>query len=130
LNEVLRGGSLDPALRVSLGRSAGTVTVSAENASPMPSALSRASNWIEVDLGRPGIRDVRNAGFDRYEVYSASGARVSLGRASRVRFYELLLGPHEKIQQAVIVVRPPVPASCCRYRYHLLSATGQEIAAE
>src|SRR5262249_22410511 len=67
LAQVLRGGSLDPALRVAVGRSAGTVTVAAENASPMPSALSRTSNWIEVDLGRPGIRDVRNAGFARYE---------------------------------------------------------------
>jgi hypothetical protein len=127
---VLRGGSLDPALRVSVARSSGTITVAAENVSPMPSALSRTSNWIEVDLGRPGIRDVRNAGFDRYEIFTASGARVSLGRASRVRFFETLIGPNEKIQQASILVRPPVPASCCRYRYHVLSATGEEMAAD
>ena len=49
------------------------------------SAISRTSNWIEVDLGRPGIRDVRNAGFERFEVYSPAGARVSLGAvAARV----------------------------------------------
>src|SRR5262249_52999417 len=47
LAQVLRGGSLDPVLHVSVGSSSGTITVSAENASPMPSALSRTANWIE-----------------------------------------------------------------------------------
>ena len=130
LNDILLGRPLTPALRISLSRAGSNVVIGLENASAMPSAISRTSNWVEVDLGRPGVRDVRNAGFERYEVYSAAGARVSLGRASRVRFYEALIGPHEKIEAATIVVRPPIPASCCRFRYHLLAATGQEIATD
>ena len=97
-------------------RSSGTHHLAAENVSPMPSALSRTSNWIEVDLGRPGIRDVRNAGFDRYEVFGASGARVSLGRASRVRFFETLFGPVRKDPAGVDPVAPGLPPSCCRFR--------------
>jgi hypothetical protein len=47
-----------------------------------------------------------------------------------VRFFEALVGPHEKIEPATIVLRPPIPAGCCRYRYHLLAVTGQEIATD
>jgi len=50
LNEILLGRPLAPRLRVSVGRGKGTLTVSVENDSPMPSVLSRVSNWIEVDL--------------------------------------------------------------------------------
>jgi len=130
LNDILLGRPLTPALRVSLSRTGSDVVLGLENTSAMPSAISRTSNWIEVDLGRPGVRDVRNAGFDRYEVFSPAGARVSLGRSSRVRFYETLIGPHEKIDPATILLRPPIPASCCRFRYHVLAANGQEIATD
>lgn len=130
LNEILLGHSLEPRLRVALDRGAVTVGVSAENLSPLPSVLSRTVNWVEVDLERPGVRDVRPGGFDRYEVYSENGRRVSLGRAERVRFFETLVGPFEKIAPAVIVTNRPVPADCCRYRIHLLAAAGPEVATD
>jgi hypothetical protein len=130
LNEIQLGRSLVPALHVSVERGDGTVTLSVANASVLPSALSRTSNWIEVDLTRPGIRDVRYGGFDRYEVFTATGQRVSLGRSSRIRFYETLIGPSEKIEPAVILVRSPVPTDCCRFRYHLIAASGPEVATE
>ena len=130
LNEILGARPLLPALHVQLQRENGTVSVGAENASPIPSALSRLTNWIEVDLARPGVRDVRVGGFDRYELYSAAGQRVSMGRASRVRLYETLIGPFEKIEPAVILARPPLARGCCRFRSHVLSAAGPEAASE
>lgn len=130
LSDILMGRSLEPTLRVSIEGSPGALAISAENTTAMPSVLSRVSNWVEVDLARAGIRDVRPGGFDRYEVYAASGHRVSLGRASRVRFYETLIGPYENIAPATVVVRPPVDEACCRFRYHLLSATGPEVTTD
>jgi len=130
LNEILLGRSLAPRLRVSVERGAGAVTVSVENESPIPSVLSRVTNWIEVDLSRQGIRDVQLGGFDRFEVYAPNGRRVSPGRSSRVRFYETLIGPLERISAAVILVRPPVPPDCCRIRYHILSAAGPELTTD
>ena len=130
LNDILLGRPLVPNLQVSLRQGASAVTVSLENASALPSALSRVVNWIEVDLTRPGIRDVQLGGFDRFEVYAPNGRRVSPGRSSRVRFYETLIGPNEKIAPAVILMRGPVPAACCRVRYHLLAAAGPEAATD
>lgn len=130
LNEILRGGPVDPHLVASVERDETSVTVAADNRSPFPSALSRLTNWVEVELPRPGVRDVRPGGFDRYEVYAANGRRVSLGRASRVRFYETLVGPYEKIEPAVIRTGRPVPAGCCRLRIHVLSASGREMAGD
>ena len=130
LTEILVGHSLSPDLRVSIERGAGSVAVSAQNLSPLPSILSRTLNWIEVDLERPGVRDVRPGGFDRYEVYGANGRPVSLGRAQRVRFYETLVGPYEKIAPAVIVTHGPPPAGCCRFRLHVLAAAGPEVATD
>jgi hypothetical protein len=130
LTEILAGNSLSPDLRVSIERGAGSVAVSAQNLSPLPSILSRTMNWIEVDLERPGLRDVRPGGFDRYEVFTSGGGRVSLGRGERVRFYETLVGPFEKIAPAVIVTLRPPPDGCCRYRLHLLAAAGPVVAAD
>ena len=130
LTDILLGRPLTPKIRVSVAPGGSNVTVGLENTSAMPSAISRTSNWVEVDIGRPGIRDVRNAGFERFEIYSPSGARVSPGRSSRVRFFEALIGPHEKVEPATIMVRPPIAAGCCRYRYHVLAVNGQEIATD
>jgi hypothetical protein len=130
LNEILVGSSLSPDLRVSIERGAGSVAVSAQNLSPLPSILSQTVNWIEVDLERPGVRDIFLGGFDRYEVFTAGGRRVSLGRAQRVRFYETLVGPFEKIAPAVIVTLRPPPDGCCRFRLHVNAAAGPEVAAD
>lgn len=127
LAEIMLGHSLSPDLRVSIERGPGSVTVAAENLSPLPSILSRTMNWIEIELERPGVRDIRPGGFDRYEVYAANGKRVSLGRAARVRFYETLVGPYERIAPAVIVTHKPAPTACCRFRVHILSAAGPEV---
>jgi hypothetical protein len=129
-NEILLGRSLLPNLRVSIEPSKSSISVSAENLSPLPSVLSRTANWIEVDLTRPSLRDVRPGGFDRYEVYAANGRPVSLGRAVRVRFYETLIGPSEKIAPAVLVLRRATPAGCCRFRLHLIAASGAEVATD
>jgi hypothetical protein len=130
LDEVLRGGLLDPKLVASVQPDETSVTVAAENRSALPSALSRLNNWVEVELPRPGVRDVRPGGFDRYEVYAANGRRVSLGRAARVRFFETLLSPSERIEPAVIRTGRPIPPGCCRLRIHVLSAAGGEIAGD
>jgi hypothetical protein len=127
LCEIVLGHSLAPELRVSVEPGKGSVSVGAENLSSLPTILSRTMNWIEVDLGRPGVRDVRPGGFDRYEAYAANGKVVSLGRSQRIRFYETLVGPFEKITPAVIVTYKPSPAGCCRYRIRLLSAAGPEV---
>ncbi len=130
LNDILSGHPLLPSLRVSVEPGKNSVSVSAENLSPLPTLLSRTSNWIEVDLTRPGVRDVHPGGFDRYEVYAASGRRVSLGRATRVRFYETLIGPSKKIEPALILMRRGAPPGCCRVRFHLLDASGDEVASD
>lgn len=130
LNEILLGRPLLPSLRVSVEPGKNSVSVSAENLSPFPTLLSQTSNWIEVDLTQPGIRDVHPGGFDRYEVYAANGRRVSLGRAERVRFYETLVGPSEKIEPAMILMRRGAPSGCCRLRFHLLAASGAEVASD
>jgi hypothetical protein len=83
LTEISVGRSLSPNLKVSVEGGPGSVSVAAENLSPVASILSRTTNWIEVDLGRPGVRDIRPGGFDRYEVYADNGKPVSLGRAQR-----------------------------------------------
>jgi hypothetical protein len=130
VNEMLAGRSLVPGLQVSVEQLKNSVGLSVKNVSPLPSALSRTSNWIELDLTRPGIRDVRPGGFDRYEVYAANGRRVSLGSAERVRFYETLIGPSEKIEPALILLRRAAPSGCCRFRFHLLATTGAEAATD
>jgi hypothetical protein len=130
LNDILLGRPLLPSLRVSVEPGKNSVSVSAENLSSLPTLLSRTSNWIEVDLTQPGIRDVHPGGFDRYEVYAANGRRVSLGRAERVRFYETLVGPSEKIEPATILMRRGAPSGCCRLRFHLIAASGAEVASD
>jgi hypothetical protein len=127
LTEITLGHSLSPNLRVSIEPGPGSVSVAAENLSPLASILSRTANWIEVDLERPGVRDVRPGGFDRYEVYAANGKSVSLGRAQRVRFYETLIGPFERIAPAAIVTQRPAAPGCCPFHVHLLSAAGPEV---
>ncbi len=129
-SDILLGRPLLPALRMSAEPGKNSVSVSAENLSPFPTVLSRTSNWIEVDLTRPGIRDVHPGGFDRYEAFAANGRRVSLGRAERVRFYETLVGPSEKIEPALILIRRGAPSGCCRLRFHLLAASGAEVASD
>jgi len=127
LTEITVGRSLSPNVRVSVEGGPGSVTVGAENLSPVSSILSRTTNWVEVDLERPGVRNVRPGGFDRYEVYAENGKPVSLGRARRVRFFETLVGPYERIAPAVIVTHRPAPPGCCPYRVHLYSAAGPEV---
>jgi hypothetical protein len=73
---------------------------------------------------------VRPGGFDRYEVFGSNGRPVSLGRAARLRFYETLIGPSERIEPAAILVPRGAPPGCCRFRLHLLAATGTEFATD
>ena len=127
LTEITVGRSLSPNLRVSVEGGAGSVSVAAQNLSPVPSILSRTTNWVEVDLERPGVRDIRPGGFDRYEVYAENGRPVSLGRARRIRFFETLVGPFERIEPAVIVTHRAAPPGCCSFRVHLFSAAGPEV---
>jgi hypothetical protein len=85
---------------------------------------------VEIDLPGGGIADVRAGGFDRFEVFGPDGAAVSLGRATRVRFFETLVGPLEKIEPARIVVRRPPAKDCCAHRVHVLSSAGAEVSRE
>ncbi|HEY1252195.1 MAG TPA: hypothetical protein VGH97_13500 [Thermoanaerobaculia bacterium] len=129
--DVLLGRSLAPQPEVSvrpLGRNA--VAVELVNGTNHASVVSRMSNWVEVDVAPAHAADVQLGGFDRYEVYDATGKPVTPGRATRVRLYETLLGPHETVSTARIVVRGPLPRACCEYRFHAIAAAGPEVAAD
>ncbi|MEP6801564.1 MAG: hypothetical protein ABJC07_06485 [Acidobacteriota bacterium] len=129
LNDVLLGRPLGPDLRVRLERSGGAVIVNAENPTPNASVISRTSNWIEIDFPSGGISDVRAGGFDRFEVFGPDGRAVTLGRATRVRFFETLVGPGEKIAPARVVLRR-APKDCCAHRIHIIAAAGPEVTRE
>ena len=128
--DVRSGKTPLPALRVSLASGPGFVDLSAENASPHASGVSRTNNWIELDLAVRRLREVRPGGFDRFDLAAGSGRATTPGRASRVLFYETLIGPFEKIEPARIVLAGPLSAGCCRYRVHLLASTGEEITTD
>jgi hypothetical protein len=120
----------DIRLRVSIDAIRGGVTVAAENPTPHASPVSRISNWVEVDLPGADIVDVKPGGFDRYEVFGPQGAPVTLRRGVRLRFFETLVGPFEKIEPATILMRRPPADGCCAYRIHVASATGAEVTRE
>jgi hypothetical protein len=130
LNDILLGHPLDPDLRVSIGAVPGGVTVAAENPTPHASLVSRTSNWVEVDLPGADIVDVKPGGFDRYEVFGQQGEPVTLRRGVRLRFFETLVSPLEKIEPATILVRHPPGDGCCAHRIHVASSTGAEVTRE
>ncbi len=130
LSDVLLGHPLLPDLRVALAADASGVRIAAENSSDHASIVSRTANWVEVDVPFGHIRDVVPGGFDRYEVFDADGRPVTPGRATRVRFYETLVAPRERIEEAAILVRIRPPADCCRFRSHVLAASGTEVAGD
>ncbi|MDQ2979877.1 MAG: hypothetical protein M3R62_11705, partial [Acidobacteriota bacterium] len=130
LNDILLGRPLNPDLRVSIGAIRGGVTLAAENPTPHASLVSRISNWVEVDLPGADIVDVKPGGFDRYEVFGPQGAPVTLRRGVRLRFFETLVGPREKIEPATILMRHPPADGCCAHRIHLASSTGAEVTRE
>ena len=84
----------------------------------------------QVEVPPGDVRDAQLGGFDRYEVFDAEGRPVTPGRAARIRFFEILVGPREKIEPATIQLRMSPPAGCCRFRQHLLAASGSEVAGD
>jgi hypothetical protein len=130
LSDVLLGRPLVPDLRVSLDTDAADVVLSAANLTSHASVVSRTANWVEVDLPGGQIRDVQPGGFDRYEVFDAEGRPVTPGRATRVRFFETLVAPGERIEGAAILLRGRPPSGCCRFREHVLAASGTELAGD
>lgn len=130
LNDILLGHSLNTDLKVSVEPRRSAISVSAENPTPHASLVSRTSNWVEVDVPQGGITDVRAGGFDRFEVFGPDGGAVTLGRATRLRFFETLIGPWEKIEAARIALRRPPARGCCAHRIHVLSSAGAEVSRE
>ncbi len=130
LNDILLGHPLNTDLRIAIDPGRSAITLSAENPTPHASMVSRTSNWVEVDVPQGGISDVRAGGFDRFEVFGPDGGAVTLGRATRLRFFETLVGPWEKIEPARIVVRRPPAKGCCTHRIHVLSSAGAEVSRE
>ena len=131
MEDVLLGRALAPRLEASVkpaGRSA--VAVDLVNRSPHATVVSRVDNWVEVDVSPAHPADVQVGGFDRYEVFDRTGNAVTPGRATVVRFYETLIAPLEMVSPARIVVRGGLPAACCRYRVHAVSAAGPEVTGE
>ncbi|HEY1435577.1 MAG TPA: hypothetical protein VGG65_09395, partial [Thermoanaerobaculia bacterium] len=129
--DVVLGRSLAPLLVTSVmsaGRNA--VAVELVNRSHHASVVSRVDNWVEVDLAPAHPADVQIGGFDRYEVYDRAGHPVTPGRATVVRLFETLIGPMEAVSPARIVAHGPLPAGCCRYRLHAVSAVGPEVATD
>jgi hypothetical protein len=74
--------------------------------------------------------DVKAGGFDRFEVFGVNGEAVTLGLATRIRFFETLVGPWEKIQPAQITLRRAPGRGCCAHRIHVLSSAGAEVSRE
>jgi hypothetical protein len=130
LSDILLGRPLNTDLRVSIEAAKGSVTLGAENPTPHASLVSRTSNWVEVELPDGGIADVKAGGFDRFEVFGPDGGAVTLGRATRLRFFETLVSPWEKIEPARIVIRKPPRKDCCVHRIHVLSSAGAEVSRE
>jgi hypothetical protein len=130
LSDVLLGRPLLPELRVRVVPGPEGIRVEAENLSDHASVLSRTTNWIEVDVPPGQVRDVQLGGFDRYEVFDADGRPVTPGRASRLRLHELLIAPRERIAAATILLRTRPGPDCCRFRQHLLAASGPEVAGD
>jgi hypothetical protein len=130
LSDALLGRPLLPELTVSVETDGQGIRVTAENRSSHASVISRTANWVEVDVPSGQIRDVQLGGFDRYEVYDPQGRPVTPGRATRVRFFETLLAPRERIEGAAILLWGRPPAGCCRFRQHALAASGTELAGE
>jgi hypothetical protein len=130
LSDVLLGRPLLPDLRVSVTSDTTSVRIGAENRSMHASVISRTTNWVEVDVPSNHISDVQPGGFDRYEVFDAEGRPVTPGRATRVRFYETLIAPQERISGAAILLRGRPPSDCCRFRSHVLAASGTELAGD
>ncbi len=130
LSDVLLGRPLLPELRVRVVTGPEGLRVEAENLSDHASVLSRTANWIEVDVPPGQVRDVQLGGFDRYEVFDADGRPVTPGRASRLRLHELLIAPRERIEAATIVLRTRPGSECCRFRQHLLAASGPEVSGD
>lgn len=130
VSDVLLGRPLAPDWRVSVAMDPAAIHVVAENRTTHSSVLSRTTNWIEVDVPEGHIRDVQPGDFDRFEMFDPQGRAVTPGRATRVRFYETLVGPFERIGGAAIFVRGRPPKGCCRYRQHLLSAAGAELSGD
>jgi hypothetical protein len=126
LEDVLLGRPLAPAFEVSAQGSGRAVLVEAVNRSPHASSVSRVANWVEVNVAPAHPADVQVGGFERYEVYDASGRPVTPGRGTRVRLYETLIAPHESITAARILVRGTLPSPCCAHRQHVVAAAGQE----
>jgi hypothetical protein len=107
-----------------------SVRVGAENSSPHASVVSRVENWVEVDLSPARVSDVELGGFDRWEAYDERGRSVSPGRATRVRLFETLVAPFERLEPARLRVRGKLPTRCCATRTRLASASGGEGATE
>ena len=93
-------------------------------------AYNKAYSEVEVMIPSGGIRDVQPGGFDRFELYGRGHRPLTMGLATTVRFYEILINPHEKIEPARIVVRTEPPKECCETRFHFLGASGQETISD
>lgn len=131
LADILAGGRPVPQLRGwADAEGARLVRVGADNSTPHASVASRIQNWIEVDLSPARVEDVELGGFERWEAYDEEGRLVSPGRAARVRLYETLVAPHERLEPARLRVKGRLPAACCRMRTHLVPAAGGEVATE
>jgi hypothetical protein len=130
LNDILLGHPLNSDLRVTVEPSRNAIRVSAENPTPHASLVSRTSNWVEVDLPSGGVVDVKAGGFDRFEVFGPNGEPVTLGLATRIRFFETLVSPWEKVQAAQVTLRRAPGKDCCAHRTHVLSSAGAEISRE
>jgi len=129
--DVLLGRSLLPVLEPQIAPSGRTaIWVDAANRTPHASVVSRTANWVEIDLAPAHPADVAPGGFDRYEVYDSGGSAVTPGRATRVRLFETLVAPGERILPARITARGALARDCCRYRTHTIAAAGPESATD
>ena len=130
LSDVILGRPLAPEWHAAVAPDASAIRVSAENRASHASIVSRTANWIEVDVPGGRIRDVQPGEFDRFEMFDPQGRAVTPGRATRVRFYETLVAPFEKTAGAAILLKGRPERDCCRFRLHLLSAGGAELAGD
>ena len=129
--EVIAGGRSAPKLDAWVAADGSRIVrAAAENPTPNASVVSRVQNWLEVDVFPARVADVEPGGFERWEAYDERGRLVSPGRATRVRLYETLIAPYERLEPARLRIRGRLPAPCCRVRSHTVPAAGGETSTE
>jgi hypothetical protein len=124
----LLGEGPAPEARVETRRSGRTVRVTMANVGPFVTAVSGASNWLEVSVSQGSLVVDGRGSFDAVELGNrrrGSWQTQSGGVASAVRFGENFLGPFEELETGRI--RLSVSRARVTVRWQLQLSSGELI---